>query len=55
MVIGIFRGTNAEYSVLITILTYLICKEGTILAEEGKYWQAINRWDNALSLDPSGM
>jgi len=28
-------------------------KEGTILAEEGKYWQAINRWDNALSLDPS--
>jgi len=28
-------------------------KEGTILAEEGKFWQAINRWDNALSLDPS--
>jgi len=28
-------------------------KEGVTLAEEGKYWQAINRWDNALSLDPS--
>ena len=28
-------------------------KEGVTLAEEGKYWQAINRWDNALSFDPS--
>ena len=28
-------------------------REGVTLAEEGKYWQAINRWDNALALDPS--
>ena len=28
-------------------------KEGVTLAEEEKYWQAINRWDNALALDPS--
>jgi len=27
--------------------------EGILLAEQGKYWQAINRWDNALSLDSS--
>ena len=27
-------------------------REGVTLAEEGKYWQAINRWDNALALDP---
>ena len=29
--------------------------EGILLAEQGKYWQAINRWDNALSLDSSGI
>jgi len=28
-------------------------QEGILLAEQGKYWQAINRWDNALSLDSS--
>ena len=30
-------------------------QEGILLAEQGKYWQAINRWDNALSLDSSGI
>ena len=29
-------------------------QEGVLLAEEEKYWQAIGRWDHALSLDPSG-
>ena len=29
-------------------------QEGVVLAEQEKYWQAIGRWDNALSLDPSG-
>merc|ERR1712133_141581 len=28
-------------------------QEGVTLAEQEKYWQAINRWDNALSLDHS--
>ena len=30
-------------------------QEGITLAEQEKYWQAINRWDNALSLDHSGI
>ena len=29
-------------------------QEGVTLAEEEKYWQAVGRWDNALSLDPTG-
>ena len=29
-----------------------LSREGTALAEQGKFWQAINRWDNALSLNP---
>ena len=30
-------------------------QEGILLAENGKYWQAINRWDNALSIDATGI
>ena len=29
-------------------------EEGILLAESGKFWQAINHWDRALSLDASG-
>ena len=29
-------------------------QEGIVLAEQERFWQAINRWDNALSLDPTG-
>ena len=29
-------------------------QEGILLAENGKFWQAINRWDNALSIDTTG-
>ena len=29
-------------------------QEGILLAENGKFWQAINRWDNALSIDATG-
>ena len=29
-------------------------QEGIVLAEQERFWQAINRWDNALALDPSG-
>ena len=25
-----------------------------VLAEQERFWQAINRWDNALALDPTG-
>ena len=30
-------------------------QEGILLAESGKFWQAINRWDNALSIDATGI
>ena len=30
-------------------------QEGILLAENGKFWQAINRWDNALSIDATGI
>ena len=36
----------------------LFCRlkqEGILLAESGKFWQAINRWDNALSIDATGI
>ena len=29
-------------------------QEGVLLAESGKFWQAINQWDKALSIDSSG-
>ena len=33
------------------IIYYLHTK---VLAEQERFWQAINRWDNALALDPTG-
>ena len=30
-------------------------QEGIQLAESGKFWQAINRWDNALAIDATGI
>ena len=29
-------------------------QEGILLAEAGKFWQAITNWDRALSLDATG-
>ena len=36
---------------LSSITYYLHTK---VLAEQERFWQAINRWDNALALDPTG-
>ena len=39
------------HSLCIFIIYYLHTK---VLAEQERFWQAINRWDNALALDPTG-